>query len=268
MENIKVSVIIPNWNSEKTLKATIQSCLNQTLPPFEIIVCDDGSTDNSKNVVENINDPRVIWVPHSHTGTPAIPRNNGMKISKGEWIAFCDSDDKWLPTKLEKQIRLIKRSGCKAICTDAFIKKNNIITTQRISNWKKVNISFNNLLWDNKIVCSSAIIHSSIFKDIGGFPEELEYKSFEDYIYWLRVTTRTNFIFLNEPLIIYDDHPETSLRSLCTDGKLIKEKTIYNLLNWTKKNKLYLNIFKVKKYLFMEWVNKLIYDKIKLCLKK
>lgn len=269
--NTKISVIIPNWNGEKILESVIRSCLNQTLPPFEVLVCDDGSTDNSKEAVERINDSRVIWVPSLHSGTPAVPRNNGMKVSKGDWIAFCDNDDEWLPTKLEKQIYLAEKLKCKAICTNAFIKINGDITSKTVSNWSKHKITFRNLLKSNNIVCSSVVIHSSVFKEINGFSEIVEYGSFADFICWLRVSSKTNFAFVNEPLVIYDDHPLTSIRSSFTDGKLLKEISLNNFINWAKeqrKFKLHLYIFYIRIHIMIEWVKKLLRDKIVICYKK
>lgn len=236
MNTPKISIIIPTWNSEKTLRATIKSCLNQTLEPFEVLVCDDGSTDNSKKVVEDINDPRVIWVPHQHTGTPAIPRNNGMRVSSGDWIAFCDSDDEWLPEKLEKQIQYLSKSKNKAVCTNAIIKINENITSKKMLNFKKSNISTDNLIWNNNIICSSVIINKSIYNKIGGFPEDTKYAGFEDYVYWLKVSTETDLSFLDENLVIYYDHPKTSIRSKQIPDTDIKKLSLESFILFIKKD--------------------------------
>ena len=98
-----VSVIIPVWNAERTLKATIDSVLNQTIDVTEVLVCDDGSTDSSEEIVKNYSDSRVKWLTGRRGGRPAIPRNIGINNAKCDWLAFIDSDDVWLPNKLEKQ---------------------------------------------------------------------------------------------------------------------------------------------------------------------
>src|SRR4051794_13419670 len=105
MEN-SVSVIIPTWNRAATLGPAIQSVLNQTYPPREVLVCDDGSTDNSVDVVAQLDDQRIRWLPGGRGGRPAIPRNRGIGAATGEWLAFLDSDDEWLPDKLERQLGL------------------------------------------------------------------------------------------------------------------------------------------------------------------
>ncbi|MFY9338906.1 MAG: glycosyltransferase family A protein [Methanosarcina flavescens] len=97
----EISVIIPTWNRAETLGKAISSALNQTLSPYEVLVCGvDGSPD--QKVVNSINDPRVRWIEGGKDGLASIPRNIGIKASKGEWLAFLDSDDEWLPEKLEK----------------------------------------------------------------------------------------------------------------------------------------------------------------------
>jgi len=225
-----ISVIIPTWNSAHTLAATITSCLNQTYSPLEILVCDDGSTDESRSIVEQFADPKVQWVSGEHSGTPGVPRNTGMQLAQGEWLAICDSDDTWLPEKLEKQMAAAVKYSCDAVCANAFIKINTDTTSKKVSQWNKPTLSFANLLKTNNIVCSSAMIHSSLYKKLGGFSEIVEYGSFADYIYWLRIATSTRFAFVNEPLIIYDDHPLTSMRSTALSNETIQNKVFNDFI--------------------------------------
>lgn len=227
-----ISIIIPTWNSAQTLQKTIMSCLRQTVPVLEVLVCDDGSTDNSHEVVKAIGDNRVIWIASLHSGTPAVPRNNGMSQARGEWFAFCDSDDEWLPTKLEAQLSLLEKIDCKASCTQAVIKLGGIITQNHVSKWKKDRFTFSNILRSNDIVGSSVLIHSSLYKEIGGFCTEPNYASFVDYMYWLRILTKTNFAFVKEPLVIYDDHPQTSLRSKSLSDSDLQNIVIDDFQKW------------------------------------
>lgn len=114
-----VSVIIPTFNRAKTLERALKSILNQTIDVCEIFVCDDGSTDNSKEIVTGINDQRIIWVPGRHSGLPAVPRNRGIKMARGNWVAFLDSDDWWNRFKLEKQIKTLRETKNLACSTEA-----------------------------------------------------------------------------------------------------------------------------------------------------
>ncbi|MES2416412.1 MAG: glycosyltransferase family 2 protein [Patescibacteria group bacterium] len=257
-KNTDISVVIPVWNGEKTLEATIKSCLNQTLSPLEILICDDGSTDNSKHIVENINDNKVIWVPGNHSGSPAGPRNRGLKISKGEWIAFCDSDDEWLPNKLEKQITALKKSNCRASCTNAIRKVNDIKMLDIMIKYKKAKISFSDLLNSNNIVCSSSMVKRSILEEVGGFSETIEHGSYADFICWLRVTTQTDFAFVNEPLVIYDDHPQTSIRANETSAERLKMIALDNFTIWSKQENMPYFRYLIKKHTLIRNLLKLI----------
>ncbi|MEN9582152.1 MAG: hypothetical protein RL641_106 [Candidatus Parcubacteria bacterium] len=257
----KVSVIIPTWNSASTLIATIKSCLNQTTPPFEILVCDDGSTDNSEGAVRVIGDSRVIWAPGEHSGTPAIPRNRGIAMAKGEWIAFCDSDDEWLPTKLEKQLVLANNLDYKASCTVALVKIDGIITKEVVSSWKKNTFTFCNALHSNDIVGSSVLMHSSIVKEIGEFTPIIENASFADYMYWLRAMTKTNFAYVCEPLVIYDDHPKTSLRATSLSDEALQKVVFADFTDWARNhlgNQAPAFILKIGKYKARESVRKIV----------
>ena len=104
MQEKLVSVIIPTYNRSSFLKEAIQSVLNQSYNNFEIIVIDDGSEDETEKVIQSFNDSRIKYLKREHTGSPAFIRNQGMKIAKGEYIAFLDSDDLWFPHKLKMQI--------------------------------------------------------------------------------------------------------------------------------------------------------------------
>ncbi len=106
-----VSVIIPSYNGERFIGEAIESVLNQTYQNFEIIIVDDGSTDGSKSVIKPfLWDPRIKFVEHGQNKGIPSARNTGIKMSKGEFVAFLDQDDLWLPEKLERQIAVFERS--------------------------------------------------------------------------------------------------------------------------------------------------------------
>lgn len=101
MENLQVSVVIPTYNRENTIESSVRSALNQTYPVEEVLVCDDGSTDHTESIVRSIEDDRVKWLPGRHWGRPAPPRNRGLQVATGQWLAFLDSDDEWDNNKVE-----------------------------------------------------------------------------------------------------------------------------------------------------------------------
>ena len=261
-----VSVIIPTWNRAKTIERAIRSTLNQTVSPLEVLVCDDGSSDNTEAIVKGIGDSRVKWIEGPRGGRPAIPRNRGIKVSQGEWFAFLDSDDEWRPEKLEKQLTFADKLGCKAVCSNAssYVPEDGI--KGNLLTWHKDRITFKDLLQDNQVICSSALIHRSLLKAVIGFPEEPEAKAIEDYTLWLRVATQTDFAFIQEPLVIYTDDPATSVRGSATTGAYGQQKfALKNFLDWAEAQQIsnehiararnhyywWINIKKLASYVYM-----------------
>ncbi len=102
--NKLVSVIIPTYNRAKTLPRAIKSALSQSYKNIEVIIVDDGSTDNTEEIVKNYQDSRIVFLKHITNEGCAAALNTGISNVKGEYVAFLDSDDEWLPTKIEKQM--------------------------------------------------------------------------------------------------------------------------------------------------------------------
>ena len=98
-----ISVIIPTYQRRDKLKITLKSVLSQTYTNYEVLIMDDGSNDGTKEMVNSLNDSRIFYNWQKNTGGPAKPRNNGIKIAKGDWIAFLDDDDVWKENKLERR---------------------------------------------------------------------------------------------------------------------------------------------------------------------
>lgn len=237
MINNKISVIVPTWNRAHLLKKAIQSALNQTLAPLEIIVSDDGSTDNSYYVVKSLKNHKIKWITANHVGLPAVVRNRAIKESKGEWLAFLDSDDEWFPEKLEKQLALAKRKGSLAICSNAYSLNSKNERKEYLS-FSKNTINFSDLLNVNYVICSSAIIHRSLLFKCFGFPEISALKTWQDYAFWLRISTQSTFAYLSEPLVLYFDDPSKSNRKFTKNPYLQKKIILENFLDWSQKNNL------------------------------
>lgn len=227
-----VSVIIPTWNRSEVLVKSVRSALTQSFAPLEVLVCDDGSTDRSYELVLEMNDPRVVWIAGQHSGLPAVPRNRGIAQSKGSWIAFLDSDDVWIPEKLEKQISLAKMTGCKAVCCNAlrFVPGQGIVGDY--IDWHKDRITFKDLLHVNNVICSSSLIHRSIFASVHGFPENIKLKALEDYALWLRIAMQSDFAYVSDPLVVYVDDVENSIRADNGDFQSQKKAVFVDLLRW------------------------------------
>ena len=106
-----VSIIMPSWNTDRFIAETIQSVIDQTYQNWELLIVDDCSTDNTDEVVASFKDDRIKYFHNEKNSGAALTRNRAMREARGEWIAFLDSDDLWMPEKLEKQIAFMKDNG-------------------------------------------------------------------------------------------------------------------------------------------------------------
>lgn len=173
--NPTVTVIIPAYNAERTIEAAIRSCLNQTCPPAEILIVDDGSADRTADVARSF--PAPVKVFQKSNGGPASARNFGARMAQGEWLAMLDADDQWLPNKLERQVRYIESADVGMIHSLVPCSKPGVPDT----------VNFDDLWDQNWIANSSVLIRKSVFEALGGFDEDPKLISVEDYNLWLRV---------------------------------------------------------------------------------
>jgi len=185
-----VSVVIPMYNAEKYISETINSVLSQTYTHFEIIVVNNCSTDSGVDVVNSIKDSRVKLISlEKNTGGPAIPRNVGIKNSKGKYIAFLDSDDVWMDNKLEIELKLLEKNKdvdfvcSNAITIDADSKKIGLFHNKRIYKILKYFMTKRNiLLYSNFIVISSVMIRSD---KVIMFRDDSKLIAIEDWLFYI-----------------------------------------------------------------------------------
>jgi glycosyltransferase involved in cell wall biosynthesis len=259
----KISVVIPTWNRADFLPDAINSVLNQTIPIYEVLICDDGSTDNSKNIAESFANARVKWLPGNHVGLPAVPRNRGIRAAKGDWIAFLDSDDIWLPGKLKMQFEYLKKTNMLAISSNALVfdvqKNSKKIFFSKSKPIK--NINFSNLLSVNTVITSTVILHRSLLDRVGLFSESNMVRGIEDYDLWLRVATFSGFLYLPEPLAQYRDDVTFSARTHGGSQFSQKLRGFVNYSNWIIKTypSLFFQIIIFLKINFMDVVSRIYY---------
>ncbi|TSC91530.1 MAG: glycosyl transferase family 2 protein [Parcubacteria group bacterium Licking1014_17] len=219
----RVSIIIPAFNSAKNIKRTIESVSNQSFRDWELIVVDDGSTDNTKEIISEFqnNDPRIRYIYQENSGGPAGPKNTGIKNSIGELIAFLDHDDEWLPKKLEKQVYLMdhpRKNNTALVGCDAFII-DELHDEERIYRITKSENYLEELLVRNVIFCSSGVIvKRSVLSDVGYFDEQFRFG--DDWDMWLRIAQKYSLDFIHEPLYKYYRHAETVTSKLNIDNRI------------------------------------------------
>ena len=231
----KVSVIIPTYNRCAELMLAINSVLNQTYEVHEILVCDDGSTDNSQQCIFELNNDKVKWIDCGRNGMPSIPRNKGMKIAEGNWFAFLDSDDSWLPKKIETQLALAETMKTSAVSCNAFrIDANGINHGPYQRDIIPERITTNHLLKTNLVICSSALIKRSVCEKAIGFPESKSMRAIEDYAFWLRISTMSDFAYSSECFVNYRDDASTSIRSDDDDTWRQRERIFIDFHEWCK----------------------------------
>ena len=199
---MRVSVIIPTFNRKHTLTRALESVINQTYQPYETIVVDDCSGDGTSDWIQT-EYPSINLITLSSINSPkgvSHARNAGIKMAKCDWIALLDSDDEWLPQKLELQIRLIKNNPNSLFChTNEIWIRNGVRVNQMKKHQKYGGYIFDKCLDICRISPSSSLLHHSILDEVGMFDDDL--KVCEDYDLWLRITARYNVLFLDKALI-------------------------------------------------------------------
>ena len=195
----EISVIIPTYNRCDLLKRAINSVIKQTITPKEIIIVDNGSTDQTYQMVSSLF-PEINYFIEKKRGVSAA-RNKGILESKSKWIAFLDSDDAWKPTKLEKQMEysVFNQDKYRIIHTDENWYRNKKFLNQLKKHKKSGGNIFKNSLQLCCISPSSVVLKKQIFDDYGLFDENLEVC--EDYDMWIRITSKEEVGFLDSPLV-------------------------------------------------------------------
>ena len=196
----KISVIIPTLNRCHTLSRAIESVLKQTLLPHEIIVVDNGSSDGSLEMIKS-KYPFICLLKEERIGV-SVARNKGIKEADGTWVAFLDSDDEWLPQKLQRQIEVATESDgtSRLVHTNEVWKKNNSLVNQKKKHKKSGGDIFNSCLLLCCISPSSSMLNKDVFFERGYFDENLP--ACEDYDLWLRICSQEKVLFVDEPLLI------------------------------------------------------------------
>ncbi|MBD2778481.1 glycosyltransferase family 2 protein [Iningainema tapete] len=204
---LKVSVIIPAYNAMTYLPKTLESVLQQTFTDFEVLIINDGSSDNIVQWAEQIVDSRVKLISQENQRLAAA-RNTGIAHAQGEYIAFLDADDLWEPTKLEKQVRCLEEHPKVGLVHSwTLLVDSEGKVTGKVLKSQIEGDAWQQIVQKNTVVVSSVIVRSSCLETVGVFDRDLHYC--EDYDMWIRLASRYPFAVVKEPLTRYRLHPGT-----------------------------------------------------------
>jgi len=213
MDNQKVSIITPIYNSERFIKQTVDSVLQQSYANFEFIIIDDHSQDSSSDIINSYKDKRINIIRLKENVGAGAARNEGIKRAVGRYIAFLDSDDMWLPEKLEKQIKVFQASNETAMLYTRFRTIEGEIISNRIfpeNRMYKSGNMFKSIYLRNLIACSSVMVKRSVLDQVGLFNTDPNLIAIEDADLWLRIALKYNIKCTDDlPLLIYRIHSQS-----------------------------------------------------------
>jgi glycosyltransferase involved in cell wall biosynthesis len=219
-----VSVVIPAYNYERYVKQAIHSALHQKYPLLEVIVVDDGSTDNTAELVGELGkaDPRVRYIRQKNAGLPAA-RNTGIRAAKFDYIGFLDADDQWSPEFLQTAMKTFARLPeefamvtCRSIVVDA---QGEPVRRKLFTPDEAVEISVRDILLKTRFSPSAVVAKTSALKECGYFDETL--RSSEDRDMWVRIAARHRVMHNPDRLILFRKHTG----SMSTHTDRMKENT-------------------------------------------
>lgn len=247
--NPLVSVIIPTYNRSELVCSTIDSILAQSYVPVEIIVVDDGSSDDTVNTVTQRYGAKIIVRTLPHSGLPAVSRNEGIRIARGEFVAFCDSDDLWNPDKLEQQMNAVTGGGFNFACSNA------AVLGEKFDYFENSSFPYSdmtkNLLKDNFVITSSVVMKKDLLR-LQRFSVSPYLRGYEDYALWLKLSSKLSICYSNTTLLQYRKHSGSlsadvrlrdslvQLRLLVSNGVALRHPFIA-LKKWAKYSYLALN---------------------------
>lgn len=218
-----ISVIIPTFNRADLIKRAIESVINQTYGNIEVIIVDDGSTDNTEQIVKSVKDDRVKYIKQENSGA-CVARNTGIEHANGSIISFLDSDDEWELSKLEKQYDFMKENSSKAVACNYWFEKNGEKRVY-ISNHSEKVFSIDELLDYNYVTTGSLLIEKKLLLGSGSFDPKMP--RYQDWDLVIRVSRLTPIHFIDEPLLTLHSQDISISNSTSMEKKLLAVRKLY-----------------------------------------
>ena len=230
------SIVIPTYNHAHFMKRCLDGLINQTYHNWEAIVINNFSEDNTIEIVEGYNDPRIRLINNANGGIIAVSRNRGISEAKGDWICFLDSDDWWYPNKLEESLKYLKDYDLIYHNLDKqfLVKSNDGVVSGRIL---KNDIAKDLLVNGFCIPNSSVVVRREIIDRVGEINEDKSFIAIEDSDYWMRISKiSSRFKFINLSLGAYWIGENMSISAKQIDREIFLFNRYKNLLNSTERN--------------------------------
>jgi len=233
---VDFSVIIATYNRAGYLRECLESLVFQTYKSFETIIVDDGSTDNTENVVQEFTNLLSIkYIKTANAGYPSIPRNIAAKNASAEWLCFLDSDDKWTKDKLQTCLPLLNNYDVIYHKLKYFGRGKPFYRIVIPSRQVKIPVFIDLMTMGNSIPLSGSIVRKKIFAAVNNFDEDVTIAGLEDYDLWLKVSKITDrFFFIPKTLGLYRIHGNSITE--------ISSKQVNKINKVYEKNLSYLNI--------------------------
>jgi glycosyltransferase involved in cell wall biosynthesis len=214
-----ISIIIPAYNSEKTIKRTVESILNQSFSNFELIIINDGSNDSTLDVISSIYDSRIKVFTYPNAGAN-VGRNRGINLAEGEFVSFIDADDIWTQDKLQSQFQALQDNPEATVSyswTDYINEEDEFVVTG-------THITANGDVYEELLLTnflengSNPLIRKDALIELGGFDESLS--AGQDWEMWLRLATKYKFVAVPKVQILYRLSPKSQSSNLTRQEKL------------------------------------------------
>jgi glycosyltransferase involved in cell wall biosynthesis len=222
-----VSVVIPTFQRSSLLVAALESVLRQDMPDLDVVVVEDGESADIRLAAKHVRDPRVrfLALPH-HSGNPGYVRNQALAVIDSPWVAFLDSDDRWLDRHLTSGISWLEASGASFLAQSSVTIETKV--TPLCRDPEPIPVTTQDLLDRNSIRTSGVICRRDLLAEAGWFPEKPGV--YEDWGLWLRVSRCADLYQTPIPTIEYRQQPDSQSHAL--DPTLARYQTLLDFLEW------------------------------------
>ncbi len=199
-----VSVVVPTFNDAEYVADAITSLLTQTLRPAEILVVDDGSTDDTASLVRDRFGSSVTLIARSNGG-PSRARNTGIEAASEPYVAFLDADDIWVPTKLERQLALLNRDPRTGLVATDWVRSARELPADvpEVDKLPQTTLGYTELLALNRFQTSTVLVRTHLLREVGGFDPKVD--GAEDWDLWVRLAQVAGVVKIDWPFVIYRD---------------------------------------------------------------